>query len=420
MKVTGSPTILIAGTQYKGGRSTPALAHAICQELEEADRPDFCPEPPPVGLTIISDERCPDCETKAQTMIKQIGKMILDLQVTWLDWADQEARDLAAKAGITLLPGYVFQSDVEKSFEWDRLRTFLEPSGELWVFRPGSVKSVHDPTKEICDNGKDDTADGEIDCDDPDCTYHLACREDCTNGKDDTGDGKKDCKDPGCKWDDACIEICDNGVDDDKDGKKDCKDSHCKPSLDCRKEKKGTLDLFVMSDCPYCAKAEAALHELEGSLGGAMKVTLHFVMAGLDGYGYADYPTKGKCEQYPDGNWYCGLHGKEEVRENMRRLCIQALYPDEILSYVVCDNEKDDWEACAKELGLVPMKIDKCMSGKKGLKLMQKNADLLWKIGIDRSPTFLWNNKHVDHTKYSPEAIEETFCEYNPDAKPCK
>ncbi|MBW2263436.1 MAG: hypothetical protein JRG91_15835, partial [Deltaproteobacteria bacterium] len=85
-----------------------------------------------------------------------------------------------------------------------------------------------------------------------------------------------------------------------------------------------------------------------------------------------------------------------------------------------CESEKGDWEACAKDAGMVPMKIEKCTTGKKGIKLLQKNADLVWKMGIHKSPTFLWNNKHVDHTPYTPEAITEKFCEYNPGAKPCK
>ncbi len=418
-KAHGSPTIILDGLPYKGGRTAPAIAHAICQLLDEEDRPDACPQPEPVRLTVITDERCSDCSSKAQKMIGQLEKMIMVLQVQWLDWADQEARDLAAQTGATLLPAYVFHPGVEQSFEWDKLSSYVVQAGDLWLFESGMAQSTHDPTKEVCDNGLDDTDDGKIDCDDPDCTFSAACREDCTNGVDDTGNGKKDCKDPGCKWDEACIEICDNGLDDDGNGKKDCKDPHCTESLACRKEKKGRLDLFVMSDCPYCASAEEALLDLQDSMAGAMKVTLHFVMSGLDGYGYADYKSKSRCEKYPDGLWYCALHGKQEVRENLRRMCIQALYPDEVLGYVVCENEKDDWEACAKGLGLVPPKIEKCMAGKKGAKLMQDNADLIWKTGIGKSPTFLWNNKHVEHTKYTPEAITETFCSYNPGAKPC-
>jgi hypothetical protein len=416
----GSPTIFIGGEEYRGGRSGPALTYAVCQQLEEEERPASCPTPEPVRLTIISDERCSDCEPKARKMIAQLEKMIIDLQVEWLDWAEQEARDLAAQTGVTFLPAYVFNPGVEQSFGWDFLHKWVEPSGDLWLFRPGPAKSTHDPTGEICDNDKDDDGNGKIDCKDPGCTFQKACREDCTNGVDDTGNGKKDCKDPGCKGHEACLERCDNGSDDDGNGKIDCKDPGCDEALACRKEKKGTLDLFLMSDCKYCDKAVNALLELDDSTAGAMKVKVHFVMAGLDGYGYADYENKSRCEQYPDGFWYCSLHGTGEVRENLRRMCIQALYPDELLPYIGCKSGGTDWEACTKKLGLVPPKIEKCMTGKKGQKLMQKNARFIFKIGINKSPAFLWNNKHVDHTKYTPGAITETFCTYNPDLKPCK
>jgi hypothetical protein len=345
---------------------------------------------------------------------------VIVLEVTWLDWSDPAGRDLAAQVGAVFLPAYVFQPGVANNPGWDFLVSHLTQSGELWALDADKSKSSHDPRLEVCDNAIDDTGDGKVDCDDPDCTFAKVCREDCTNGVDDTGDGKKDCKDPGCKGHEACLEDCANGADDNGNKKVDCKDPHCDEDLACRKEMKGRLDLFVMSDCKYCDKAVTALLDLDEPVAKAMKVTVHFVMSGLDGYGYADYKNKSRCEKYPDGFWYCSLHGPGEVRENLRRLCVQALYPDEILEYMACESTGQEWEDCAKELGLVPPKIEKCMTGKKGSNLMQKNAKLIFKTGIYKSPSFMWNNTTIDHTKYTPEAITEKFCEYNPHLKFCK
>ncbi|MEM7231597.1 MAG: thrombospondin type 3 repeat-containing protein [Planctomycetota bacterium] len=52
---------------------------------------------------------------------------------------------------------------------------------------------------ELCQNGRDDDGDELIDCDDPDCFGHSACRlEVCDNGRDDDGDELVDCDDPEC------------------------------------------------------------------------------------------------------------------------------------------------------------------------------------------------------------------------------
>src|SRR5262249_8558215 len=54
---------------------------------------------------------------------------------------------------------------------------------------------------------------------------------------------------------DPTAEICDNGIDDDGNGKTDCDDPGCASTMVCRPELKKTLDLFVMSHCPYGTKA---------------------------------------------------------------------------------------------------------------------------------------------------------------------
>jgi hypothetical protein len=56
--------------------------------------------------------------------------------------------------------------------------------------------------REVCDNGRDDNADGKIDCLDPTCFSNMRCSvaltEDCGNQTDDDGDGQVDCADSSC------------------------------------------------------------------------------------------------------------------------------------------------------------------------------------------------------------------------------
>jgi hypothetical protein len=99
------------------------------------------------------------------------------------------------------------------------------------------------PEEGICDDGVDNDADGKIDCDDPDCATSLECavvaymapwpEEDiCDDGADNDADGLVDCDDPDCA--DECAaetEACFDDVDNDGDGLVDCSDPDC--SLEC-------------------------------------------------------------------------------------------------------------------------------------------------------------------------------------------
>ncbi len=71
-------------------------------------------------------------------------------------------------------------------------------------------KKKKKPTVEICDNGVDDTGNGLIDCDDPECADDPACEvlvEICDDGIDNTGNDLVDCDDPDCVDDPACVEV---------------------------------------------------------------------------------------------------------------------------------------------------------------------------------------------------------------------
>ena len=118
------------------------------------------------------------------------------------------------------------------------------------------------PGKEICNNGKDDTGNGLIDCKDPQCADSIYCQpEICDNGIDDNGNGLIDCADPQCA--DALVcqrEICNDGIDNNGNGLIDCEDPQCAGSIYCRPEicDNGIDDNgngLVDCDDPQCADA---------------------------------------------------------------------------------------------------------------------------------------------------------------------
>lgn len=64
-----------------------------------------------------------------------------------------------------------------------------------------------DTSAEDCTNNVDDDADGDLDCDDPDCDMHPDCMpppEVCIGGADEDGDGLTDCADPDCATSALC------------------------------------------------------------------------------------------------------------------------------------------------------------------------------------------------------------------------
>ena len=105
--------------------------------------------------------------------------------------------------------------------------------------------AINPGAAEVCDDTTDNDCDGNMDCDDNECTNAPVCDtgggpEVCDDGIDNDGDNKVDCADKkDCGKDPACSgggggpggdpEICDDGIDNDGDGKTDCADKK-----DCR------------------------------------------------------------------------------------------------------------------------------------------------------------------------------------------
>ena len=85
-----------------------------------------------------------------------------------------------------------------------------------------------------CDDGVDGNGNGLVDCDDPDCAVFCGKVElACFDGSDDDGDGLVDCRDPDCAFSASCREnagtgACDDGQDNDRDGWTDCQDPDCR------------------------------------------------------------------------------------------------------------------------------------------------------------------------------------------------
>lgn len=176
-KASGSPTIFLNGKKYSGGRTASAFTKALCKEFKKT-KPQAClniPEDPKVKLTLLSDKRCVKCNPERLT--QSLKRIFPGLESEVIDYADPAGKklydELAAK-GHKLLPFAIFDKSIEKVEGYDKVARFVKPAGDKVLLRVGAK---FDPTKEICDNKKDDTGNGKIDCEDDDCKDQLICRK---------------------------------------------------------------------------------------------------------------------------------------------------------------------------------------------------------------------------------------------------
>jgi len=358
-KATGSPTMFLAGEPYRGIRSASAFGRAICAALEDA-KPAYCDDisvPVSVPVTVIGDRRCGGergCDPKR--FIAFVTYTFEGADVRELDYGDREGRKLFAESEEQFLPIAIFGPEVEDDKEgYDRLKQRLRryPGTNDWIYPLGRN---WDPTAEICDDGEDNTGDGKVDC----------------------------------------------------------RDATCKDKKVCRRELKGKLQLFMMSQCPYANRVLAAVDDVLGRFGKKRRLidfSLEFI---------------GNNE----GGELTSMHGQGEVDEDLRMICAQQHYAKDYLfmDYVLCRSEaffvnrhveeQDAWKECATG-GVDARVIEKCSEGAEGRRLLAASFALAEHLRATGSPTWLLNNKH-DMAGREADAIHDAFCERNKKIKGCK
>lgn len=344
----GSPTLLIGGQPYEGPRTREGMMRAVCQAFSGA-RPAICetvPEPLRITLKVITDDRFPECGQMAQVGIRQLVPIFPGLQAEVLEYGTPEGAELYRVIAGTeqrFLPAFLFGTEVEQDPAWSQIGDYIVSAGDWRVL---SVDAPFDPTAEICDNGVDDNGDGVVDCADETCAGRLVCRT---------------------------------------------------PTP-------GTLDLFIMSQCPYGTRAVDAMREVLAAFGRSMRFRIHYIV-----------------DEVEPGE-FVSLHGPGEVAEDIRQLCAIRHYPkgERYLDFLWCRNADPDgdWRDCTKG----PIKasvIEKCALGGEGRRLLSASAKVGSDLGVNGSPTWLVNNHRV-FSGLSPEAIRAGFCGGNPGVSGCE
>jgi len=167
-------------------------------------------------------------------------------------------------------------------------------------------------------------------------------------------------------------------------------------AFDAPDSEKPTVELFVMSFCPYGQQAEnnivSAIELFEDSI----EFEPHFIVN-------------------VDNNSVGSLHGTKEADEDMRQACIWKYYPETFWDYVMyvnenipLDNINEQWTEAAEAVDLDVESIETCVE-QEGLELMQAESDLADELGVTGSPTLLINGEKYFGER-TPEAFKQAIC----------
>lgn len=149
-----------------------------------------------------------------------------------------------------------------------------------------------------------------------------------------------------------------------------------------RPHKPGLLELFVMSQCPYGVQAENSVIEASKKklLPEGTRVRVRYIADISAGPG-----TEKKFQS---------LHGTAEWEEDVRQLVIQERYPEKFFDYLSgrnADPNSSMWESAAGKAGVDPASVLK--EFEKGKELLALDAKAGAELGINSSPTFLWEGR---------------------------
>jgi len=172
------------------------------------------------------------------------------------------------------------------------------------------------------------------------------------------------------------------------------------------KSDKPTVELYVMSFCPYGIQAENLMKPAFDLLGEKAEFKVRFI-ASVAGNTVDSIKS---------------LHGTLEAQEDLRQLCIQKYYDAKTFwKYLsnfnsACASFSSDsaslercWKSAATKYGIDTSKIETCASGSEGINLLKEDEKLVNQFGISGSPTILINSVRYEGVR-SSESFKSGIC----------
>ena len=161
-----------------------------------------------------------------------------------------------------------------------------------------------------------------------------------------------------------------------------------------------TVDLFVMSYCPYGLQMEKGLLPAIEALGNKIKFNLKFV-------------------SYT-------LHGPKEVAENVNQYCIQKTQPTKLDNYLKCfwKDSKGASDFCMKSTGINTAQVASCVTDtNKQFNPTEKAFDIdkeeNVKFGVQGSPTLVVNGTTISSGRDSASVLKAICTGFTNQPKEC-
>ena len=134
---TASPTIYINGEQYVGGRSPLDFSRSICSVFNYSiNECKNISRPVEVKFIVLNDKNCKSCDTSKIIFVSK--QLFPGVKVTKIDVSSNEGKKIVSENNITLVPAYLFDSNLEKTQTWKMrpdIRTVFEKVGQYYKLK---------------------------------------------------------------------------------------------------------------------------------------------------------------------------------------------------------------------------------------------------------------------------------------------
>jgi glutaredoxin len=173
------------------------------------------------------------------------------------------------------------------------------------------------------------------------------------------------------------------------------------------KSARPTVDLYVMSFCPYGTQAETAMGPVVDLLKSKADIRIRYLTT-ISGT-TVDSVTS--------------LHGPAEAKEDLRQICINKYYPEQYWSYINAFNQQcyPSWrnatvlDSCQKNttaaLSIDSAKIDTCAEGSEGITLLKADEAAAGNDHARVSPMLFINGVLYSGAR-TPDAYKQGICAY--------
>ena len=171
------------------------------------------------------------------------------------------------------------------------------------------------------------------------------------------------------------------------------------------KSARPTVDLYVMSFCPYGTQAETVMGPVADLLKSKADIRIRYIT-----------DIRGTTVDSVNS-----LHGPAEAKEDLRQICINKYYPDQFWSYIKTFDDQcyPSWqnatalESCQKNtlatLSMDSAKIDTCAQGTEGITLLKTDEAAAGTNGATASPMLFVNGVLYSGAR-TPDAYKQAIC----------